>query len=70
MDTSRRKGLQAAVAALCVEVGYTSANRDAIETLTQILLSCKDFVKNFVLVNNYPDTSAQHCIIIINFLQT
>lgn len=40
VDDIRRKSLQAAVAALCVEVGYMTADRGAIETLTQLLQSC------------------------------
>lgn len=40
VEDIRRKSLQAAVSALCVEVGYMTAERGAIETLTQLLQSC------------------------------
>lgn len=33
--------MEAAVAAICVEEGYIAGNRDAIDTLTQILKCCK-----------------------------
>jgi hypothetical protein len=41
MDTARRRALNASVAALCIEAGYLSSDRGAIELLTQILQSCK-----------------------------
>lgn len=45
VDNIRRKSLQASVAALCVEVGYMTADRGAIETLTQLLQSCNDQIQ-------------------------
>jgi transcription initiation factor TFIID subunit 8 len=39
MDTARRRALNASVAALCIEAGYLSSDRGAIELLTQILQS-------------------------------
>lgn len=47
MDAAKRKGLQTAVAALCVEAGYTSADRAAIETITQVLQGCKQIILYF-----------------------
>ena len=41
VDKARRAGLRSAVAALCVEQGYLSADNDSVETLTQILQSCE-----------------------------
>jgi len=40
-ELARRKALQAAVAALCVEVGFITAEKDAMGTLSEILQSCK-----------------------------
>ena len=37
---SRRKALKVAVAALCREVGFGSAEESALETLTEMLQSC------------------------------
>ena len=41
VDLARRKALQAAVAALCVEVGFVSSDKDAMGILSEILQSCK-----------------------------
>ena len=39
--TVHRKYLKAAVGALCLEKGYDSVTRLAIETLTEMIQSCK-----------------------------
>lgn len=41
LELSRRKALQASVAALCVEVGFVAANKDCMGTLSEILQSCE-----------------------------
>ena len=41
MEEARRKALQTSVAALCVEVGYISTEKDALGALCEILQSCK-----------------------------
>ena len=38
---SRRKALKVAVGALCTEVGFGMAEEAALETLTEVLQSCK-----------------------------
>lgn len=38
---SRRKALKVAVAALCSEVGFGMMEESALETLTEMLQSCK-----------------------------
>ena len=38
---SRRKALKVAVGALCTEVGFGMAEESALETLTEVLQSCK-----------------------------
>lgn len=38
---SRRKALKVAVGALCTEVGFGMAEESALETLTEMLQSCK-----------------------------
>ena len=38
---SRRKALSVAVSALCAETGFQSADKLALETLTEIMQSCK-----------------------------
>lgn len=43
VELARRKALQVAVAALCVEIGFVSADKDAMGTLSEILQSCKQF---------------------------
>ena len=40
-ELARRKALQTAVSALCVEAGFVSAEKDAIGTLTEMLQSCR-----------------------------
>lgn len=40
VDSSRKKALQAAVAALCVEVGFVSADKGALGVLNEIIQSC------------------------------
>ncbi len=49
-ELARRKALQTTVAALCIEVGFISADKDAIETLSEILQSCK--AKLVVILND------------------
>ena len=41
VDVARRKALQAAVASLCVECGFLSAEKDAMGVLSEMLQSCK-----------------------------
>lgn len=41
VELARRKALQAAVAALCVETGFVTADKDAMGTLSEILQSCE-----------------------------
>lgn len=41
LTKSRRKALKVSVAALCTEVGFGVAEESAIETLTEMLQSCK-----------------------------
>lgn len=41
LNSAKRKALQSSVAALCVENGYLSSDRGAIEVLTQILQGCE-----------------------------
>ncbi len=41
LSVAKRKTLQYSVASLCVESGFLSADRGAIEVLTQILQGCK-----------------------------
>lgn len=41
VELSRRKVLQTAVAALCVEVGYLSVESHALGSLTEATQSCK-----------------------------
>lgn len=41
VELARRKALQAAVAALCVEVGFISSDRHAMGVLSEILQSCE-----------------------------
>ena len=41
VELARRQALQAAVAALCVEAGFITADKDAMGTLSEILQSCK-----------------------------
>lgn len=41
VEVSRRKALQAAVATLCVESGFLSAEKDAMGALSEMLQSCK-----------------------------
>lgn len=38
---SSRKALKVAVSALCSEIGFQAAEESAIETLTEMLQSCK-----------------------------
>ena len=38
---SRRKALKVAVGALCLEVGFGIAEESALETLTEMLQSCR-----------------------------
>ena len=38
---SRRKALKVAVGALCTEVGFGMAEESALETLTEMLQSCR-----------------------------
>ena len=40
-EIARRKALQAAVAALCVEVGFVSADKNAMGVLSEIIQSCE-----------------------------
>lgn len=40
-ELARRKALQASVAALCVEVGFVSSEKDAMGTLSEVLQSCE-----------------------------
>lgn len=42
-ELARRKALQASVAALCVEVGFTTADKDSMGALSEILQSCRLF---------------------------
>ena len=42
-STVHRKYLKAAVCVLCLEKGYDSITRLAIETLTEMIQSCKFF---------------------------
>ena len=44
IDVCRRKALKVSVAALCSEVGYGAAEDIALETLTEMLQSCKNCV--------------------------
>ena len=47
-----------AVAALCIEAGYVSASRDAVETLVQILQCCKfELSDRFVVCSTYNVSS-------------
>lgn len=41
VELARRKALQASVAALCVEVGFVSADKDSMGTLSEVLQSCE-----------------------------
>ena len=41
VEMARRKALQIAVAALCVEAGFVSADKDAMGTLSEIIQSCE-----------------------------
>lgn len=41
VELARRKALQVAVAALCVDVGFLSADKEAMGTLSEMLQSCK-----------------------------
>lgn len=52
VETSRRKALQAAIAALCVEVGFMSIEKDALGVLTEILQSCKYVRSLFQLMHS------------------
>ena len=36
-----RRALQASVAALCTEAGFTSADKSTLESLTEMLQSCE-----------------------------
>lgn len=38
---SKRRALYVAVAALCTEVGYTDAEKPALESLVEMMQSCK-----------------------------
>lgn len=40
-EVARRKALQTAVSALCVEAGFVSAEKDAVGVLTEMMQSCK-----------------------------
>lgn len=40
-EQARRKALQTAVAALCIEVGFVSADSEALGSLSEILQSCE-----------------------------
>ncbi len=40
-ELPRRRALRAAVSAVCLETGYSSAEDGALETLTEMLQSCK-----------------------------
>ena len=40
-SVSRRKLLQASVGCLCIEAGFQSVNETALETLTEMMQSCK-----------------------------
>ena len=40
-EIARRKALQTAAAALCVEAGYISTEKDALGVLSEIMQSCK-----------------------------
>lgn len=42
---SRRKLLQASVGCLCIEAGFQSVNETALETLTEMMQSCKYMMK-------------------------
>lgn len=41
VEFARRKALQAAVGSLCVEVGFLSAEKEAMGTLSEMLQSCE-----------------------------
>ena len=43
VEEARKKALQAAVASLCVEVGFVSIDRDAFQVLSQIVQACKPY---------------------------
>lgn len=45
VEEARRKALQAAVASLCVEVGFVSVDRDAFQALSQLMQACKRYVR-------------------------
>ena len=40
-EIARRKALQVAIANLCVEAGFTSVEKEALGTLTEIAQSCE-----------------------------
>ena len=42
-EIARRKALQVAIANLCVEAGFTSVEKEALGTLTEIAQSCKSW---------------------------
>ena len=48
---SRRKALKVAVGALCTEVGFGFAEESVLETLTEMLQSCKYAIINVVTRN-------------------
>lgn len=50
----KRKTLQAAVAALCVEVGFVSADKEAMGTLSEMLQSCELYKQGHLAVHNPP----------------
>ena len=41
LSKSRRKALKVAVGALCTEVGFGMAEESALETLAEMMQSCK-----------------------------
>lgn len=45
-ESSRRKALKVAVSALCHEAGFEKAEDSSLETLTEMLQSCKKLSSN------------------------
>ena len=45
--------MESAVAAMCIEAGYVSASREAVEILAQVLQSCK-FSAKIIYMLSFP----------------
>jgi len=44
VEVAKRKALETAVAALCIESGFLSAERETIGVLSEIMQSCEFFL--------------------------